>query len=238
MTRIAAELPRPRAIVIVSPHWDTATPTVGTGERLETIHDFFGFPAELYEIHYPATGCPEAAREVIQALDSAGLEVDEAPAQGLDHGAWVPLRQMYPDADVPVVPLSLQSRLGVQSAYQLGQALAPLRAQGFLVIGSGNITHNLADYRIASAQGTASFDYLRAFPNWMTEHLQQHDLAALLDYRRRAPEAARAHPTDEHLQPLYVALGAAGPQATVKHLHTGISDYVLAMDAYSFTTRH
>ncbi|MFY7956271.1 MAG: DODA-type extradiol aromatic ring-opening family dioxygenase, partial [Burkholderiaceae bacterium] len=135
MTRIAAELPRPRAIVIVSPHWDTATPTVGTGERLETIHDFFGFPSELYEIHYPATGCPEAAREVIQALDSAGLAVDEAPAQGLDHGAWVPLRQMYPDADVPVVPLSLQSRLGVQGAYQLGQALAPLRAQGFLVIG-------------------------------------------------------------------------------------------------------
>ena len=238
MTRIAAELPRPRAIVIVSPHWDTATPTVGTGERLETIHDFFGFPTELYEIRYPATGCPEAAREVIQVLDSAGLTVDEAPAQGLDHGAWVPLRQMYPDADVPVVPLSLQSRLGVQGAYQLGQALAPLRAQGFLVIGSGNITHNLADYRIASAQGTASFDYLRAFPNWMTEHLQQHDLAALLDYRRRAPEAARAHPTDEHLQPLYVALGAAGPQATVEHLHTGISDYVLAMDAYSFTTRH
>ena len=238
MTRIAAELPRPRAIVIVSPHWDTATPTVGTGQRLDTIHDFFGFPAELYEIHYPATGCPEAAREVIQALERAGLAVDEAPAQGLDHGAWVPLRQMYPDADVPVVPLSLQSRLGVQGAYQLGQALAPLRAQGFLVIGSGNITHNLADYHIASAQGTASFDYLRAFPNWMTEHLRQHDLAALLDYRRRAPEAARAHPTDEHLQPLYVALGAAGPQATVEHLHTGISDYVLAMDAYSFTTRH
>jgi 4,5-DOPA dioxygenase extradiol len=145
---------------------------------------------------------------------------------------------MYPDADVPVVPLSLQSHLGVQGAYLLGQALAPLRAQGFLVIGSGNITHNLADYRIASAQGTASFDYLREFPNWITEHLQRHDLVTLLDYRRRAPEAVRAHPTDEHLQPLYVALGAAGPQPIVEHLHTGISDYVLAMDAYSFTTRH
>ena len=236
MSRIAASLPRPRAIVIVSPHWDTRTPTVGTGERLETIHDFYGFPAELYEIQYPATGCPEAAREVVAALRMAGLAVEEAPGHGLDHGAWVPLRQMYPDADVPVVPLSLQSHLGVSGAFQLGQALAPLRTQGFLIIGSGNITHNLGDYRIASAQPGVTFDYLRHFPHWMTEHLHQHDLDALLDYRRLAPDAVRAHPTDEHLQPLYVALGAAGERPAVEHLHTGISDFVLAMDAYAFRT--
>jgi len=236
MSRIAASLPRPRAIVIVSPHWDTRTPTVGTGERLETIHDFYGFPAELYEIQYPATGCPEAAREVVAALRTAGLAVEEAPSHGLDHGAWVPLRQMYPDADVPVVPLSLQSHLGVSGAFQLGQALAPLRAQDFLIIGSGNITHNLGDYRIASAQPGVAFDYLRHFPHWMTEHLRQHDLDALLDYRRLAPDAVRAHPTDEHLQPLYVALGAAGERPAVEHLHTGISDFVLAMDAYAFRT--
>lgn len=238
MSQMASRLARPRAVVIVSPHWESQTAQVGTGERLETIHDFFGFPAELYEIQYPATGCPEAAHEVIDVLRAAGLKVDEAPERGLDHGAWVPLRQMYPDADVPIIPISLQSHLGVRGAYQLGQALAPLRDKDFLIIGSGNITHNLGDYRIASAQPNVAFDYLRDFPHWMTEQLEQQKIDALLEYRQRAPGAVRAHPTDEHLQPLYVALGAAGPQAAVKHVHTGISDYVLAMDAYAFGTQH
>ncbi len=235
LAHIAAGLPRPRAVVMVSPHWDTAEPEVGTGERLETVHDFYGFPAELYDISYPATGCPEAAREVATALKAAGLPVHEAPSQGLDHGAWIPLRLMYPDADVPVVPLSLQSRHGVEGAYRLGQALAPLTAQGFLVIASGNVTHNLGDYRLARMNGGGGLDYVRDFPAWLTDKLQQHDIDALLDYRRQAPQAVRAHPSDEHLQPLYVALGAAGRDASVEHLHTGISDYVLAMDAYAFT---
>lgn len=235
LTRIAASLPHPRAVIMVSPHWDTVEPTVGTGERLATIHDFYGFPAELYDIEYPATGCPEAAREVAAALKAAGLAAHEAPAQGLDHGAWIPLRLMYPDADVPVVPLSLQSHRGVAGAYRLGQALAPLTAQGFLVVGSGNVTHNLGDYRLARTTGSAGLDYVRDFPTWLTGRLQDHDIDALLDYRHRAPHAQRAHPSDEHLQPLYVALGAAGGKAQVEHLHTGISDYVLAMDAYAFT---
>ena len=238
MTRIAADLPRPRAIVIVSPHWETAQPAVGTASRLDTIHDFYGFPPELYEIHYPATGCPEAAREVAATLKAAGLPVAEAPEQGLDHGAWIPLRQMYPDADVPVVPLSLQSHLGVAGAYRLGQALAPLTAKGVLVIGSGNVTHNLGDYRVARMNGGQGLDYVRHFPEWLTDRLSHHDIDALLDYRRQAPDAVRAHPTDEHLQPLYVALGTAGKDAQVEHLHTGISDYVLAMDAYAFTPVH
>ena len=238
MSRIASSLPRPRAIVIVSPHRDTRVPCIGSGEQLETIHDFYGFPAELYEMAYPATGCPEAAREVAQALHTAGLPAEQAPDRGLDHGAWIPLRQMYPDADVPVVPLSLQSHWGVRGAYRLGAALAPLRAQDFLIIGSGNITHNLGHYRIASSQPGIFFDYLRQFPQWITERLQQNDLDALLDYRQRAPDAERAHPTDEHLQPLYVALGAAGANPQVAHLHTGISDYVLAMDAYAFQSTH
>jgi 4,5-DOPA dioxygenase extradiol len=238
MTRIAAGLPRPRAVVMISPHWETAQAAVGTAARLDTIHDFYGFPPELYEIHYPASGCPEAAHEVASALTAAGLSVTVAPERGLDHGAWIPLRQMYPDADVPVVPLSLQSQLGVEGAYQLGQALAPLASQGMLIIGSGNITHNLGDYRVARTNGGQGLDYVRDFADWVTDKLQRHDLEALLDYRRQAPEAVRAHPTDEHLQPLYVALGAAGKDARVEHLHTGISDYVLAMDAYAFTPVH
>lgn len=235
LARIAAGLPRPRAVVIVSPHWETAAPEVGSGDRLETVHDFFGFAPELYEIRYPATGCPEAATEIARALAAAGLPASAAPQQGLDHGAWIPLRLMYPEADVPVVPLSLQSHLGVSGAYRLGQALASLAGSGFLVIGSGNVTHNLGDYRGARMNGGQGLDYVRRFPEWLAERLQNHDIAALLDYRRQAPDAVRAHPSDEHLQPLYVALGAAGEGATVERLHHGISDYVLAMDAYAFT---
>ena len=238
IARLGDRLPQPRAVVIISPHWDTSSPVVGSAERPSTIHDFYGFPEELYKINYPATGCPEGAREVAEILAAAGLAVNLAPAQGLDHGAWVPLRLMYPNADIPVIPVSLQSRLGVSGAYRLGQALAPLVARGFLVIGSGNVTHNLGDYRLAREDGGQGMGYVRSFPAWLTDKLQAQDLDALLDYRRQAPDAVRAHPSDEHLQPLYVALGAAGKDAGVEHLHSGISDYVLAMDAYAFTPRH
>ena len=238
LTEAAGRLPRPRAIVIVSPHWDTEVPTVGHAERPATIHDFYGFPQELYELSYPATGCPEGAREVAAAIAAAGLPVREASSQGLDHGAWVPLRMMYPDADVPVIPVSLQSQGGVDQAYRLGQALAPLVDKGFLVIGSGNITHNLRDYMIARQNGGQAPGYVRDFPEWMAERLQSGDLDALMHYREQAPGARNAHPTDEHLLPLYVALGAAGNNAAVHRFHAGISDYVLAMDSYTFTPKH
>lgn len=230
----AKNLPLPRAIIIVSPHWDTAVPTVGCAERLETIHDFGGFPAELYTLQYPATGCPEAAQEVAAAIAAAGLPVELEPTRGLDHGAWVPLRMMFPDADVPVIPLSLQSRGGPQQAYRLGQALAPLAAQGFLIIASGNITHNLQDYFVASRNGGQTPAYVREFSDWMADHLASSDIAEMLNYRQQAPNASRAHPTDEHLLPLYLALGAAGSDATSQRIHAGIDDYVIAMDAYKF----
>ncbi len=238
LAEMAARLPRPRAIVIVSPHWDTVEPTVGHAERLDTIHDFYGFPSELYEIRYPATGCPEGARDVAGAIAAAGLPVHDVASDGLDHGAWVPLRLMYPEADVPVIPLSLQSRAGATQAYRLGQALAPLVDKGFLVIGSGNITHNLRDYMIARQNGGQTPDYVRDFPAWMSSRLQAGDIDALLGYREQAPGAVSAHPSDEHLLPLYVALGAAGEGAAVQRFHAGISDYVLAMDAYTFTPIH
>ncbi len=230
----ARKLPLPRAIIIVSPHWDTSVPTVGCAERLETIHDFGGFPAELYSLQYPATGCPEAAKHVAETIAAAGLPVALDDSRGLDHGAWVPLRMMFPDADVPVIPVSLQSHGGPQHAYRLGQALAPLASQGFLIIASGNITHNLQDYFLASRNGGQTPDYVREFSEWMAEQLTKEDVADLLNYRQRAPSASRAHPTDEHLQPLYVALGAAGSSATSERLHAGIDDYVIAMDAYKF----
>ena len=230
----ARALARPRAIVIVSAHWDTATPTVGFAERPDTIHDFWGFPEELYTLRYPATGCREAAQEVVAAIAVAGLPLQRDEQRGLDHGAWIPLRLMFPDADVPVIPLSLQSQGGPEAAWRLGQALAPLAARGFLVIGSGNVTHNLRDFQIAWRQGGQTPAYVRAFADWMADRLAARELPALLDYRQQAPGAVQAHPTDEHLLPLYVALGAAGDSARIERFHAGIADYVLAMDAYAF----
>lgn len=233
----ARQLPLPRAIVVVSAHWDTAEPTVGFAERLETIHDFWGFPDELYDLRYPATGCREASEEVVAAIEAAGMTAREDGGRGLDHGAWIPLRLMFPDAEVPVIPLSIQSRGGPGQAYRLGRALAPLAAAGFLVVASGNITHNLGDFQAAWRDGGQTPAYVREFSDWLADRLAAGDLPALLDYRRQAPGAVRAHPSDEHLLPLYVALGVGGENAGVRRLHAGIDDYVIAMDAYAFQGR-
>jgi len=237
LVRRAATLPLPRAIVVVSPHWDTNVATVGTAERPDTIHDFWGFPQELYSLHYPASGCPEAAAEVVGALTAAGLPVATDRSRGLDHGAWIPLRLMFPDAQIPVIPLSLQSRGGPQQAWQLGRALAPLVERGFLILASGNITHNLRDFQRAYAAGGQTPPYVREFADWLDTQLAAGEHDALLDYRQRAPGAVQAHPTEEHLLSLFVALGAAGDDAQYERFHAGIDDYVLAMDAYQFLPR-
>lgn len=237
LVRLAKSLALPRAIVIVSAHWDTDEPTVGTADRLDTVHDFYGFPDELYTLRYPATGCRSAAEKVMDAIRAAGLPVREDSRRGLDHGAWVPLRLMFPDADLPVIPLSIQSAGGTEQAYRLGQALAPLTGQGFLIITSGNLTHNLRDYQLAARSGGQTPEYVREFADWIADRLAANDLPALLDYRNLAPGAVRAHPSDEHLLPLYVAFGAGGPQPTTRRLHAGIDDYVIAMDAFSFLPR-
>ena len=234
LVAVATSLPRPRAIVIVSAHWETAQPSVGFAERPETIHDFSGFPEALYDMHYPAMGSREASSEVLDALLDAGFMAQPDARRGLDHGAWLPLRLMFPDADVPVLPLSIQSHQGPEHHYRLGQALAPLTSQGILILASGNLTHNLSDYHRASMNGGQSPAYVRSFADWMWSRLQAHDLTALLDYRQQAPEAVRAHPRDEHLMPLYVALGAAGEKAIPQRLYAGIDDYVIAMDAFAF----
>ncbi len=258
---LAGRLPRPRAIVIISAHWDTGIPTVGTASRLETIHDFSGFPEALHSIRYPATGCPEAAEEVAQAIAAAGMPAARDGVRGLDHGAWVPLRLMFPNADVPVIPLSLQSRGGTAQAHRLGRALAPLAGRGFLIIGSGSITHNLRDFQAAklwgaapslAALGTAAARrpaptgwragglvsrgdtpaYVREFADWVADRVAAGDLPALLDYRNRAPGAERAHPTEEHLLPFFVGLGAGNGRG--ERFHAGIDEAVIAMDAYVF----
>ncbi len=233
MSALVPQLGTPRAIVVVSPHWETAVPTVGFATRPGTIHDFGGFDPRLYDMQYPATGCPEAAAQVVAALQAAGLPAVQDAQRGLDHGAWIPLRQMFPDADIPVVPLSVQSHLGPEHAYRVGQALAPLAAQNILIMGSGNITHNLRDFMLVSMQGGATPDYVQTFADWVHARLEQRDVPGLLAYRQQAA-GQRAHPTDEHLLPLFTALGAAGDGAQPEAFFRGISDHVIAMDGYTF----
>ncbi len=235
MSDLVARMPTPRAIVVISPHWETAMPTVGTATRLETLHDFGGFDPRLFEIEYPATGSPEVAQQVVAALQAAGLPVATDATRGLDHGAWVPLRQMFPDADVPVVPLSVQHHGGPQHAWRVGQALAPLAQQGILIIASGNVTHNLRDWQIVSMTGQPTPDYVQQFADWVHAQLVAGHTDALLDYRQTQTAGVRAHPRDEHLLPLFTALGAAGTDAQAEAYYRGIYDHVIAMDGYAFT---
>ncbi len=234
MSNVVARLRTPRAIVVLSPHWETAVPTVGTATRLETLHDFGGFDPRLFEIDYPATGSPEAAQQVVAALQAAGLPVATDATRGLDHGAWVPLRQMFPDADVPVVPLSVQHHGGPQHAWRVGQALAPLAQQGLLIVASGNVTHNLRDWQIVSMTGQPTPDYVQQFADWVYAQMVGGHTDALLNYRKTQPAGVRAHPRDEHLLPLFTALGAAGEDALPEAFYRGIYDHVIAMDGYAF----
>lgn len=234
LANTATRLPRrPRAIVVVSPHWDTAMPAVGTARWPETIHDYWGFPEHLYELRYRAPGAPALANSIADRLSSAGFAV-QTNDRGLDHGAWIPLKLMFPEADVPVVPLSIQSRLGPEHHYRLGQALAPVLGDDVLMLGSGNLTHNLRDVQAAKVSGGGTPPYVHQFADWTWQRIEAGDTDGLLDYRRRAPHAERAHPADDHLLPLFVALGAAGADARPERLHSGVDYHALAMDAYAF----
>lgn len=228
-----ARLQRPRAVLGVSAHFETDRPTVSRAGAPGMIYDFRGFPPALSEIVYAAPGAPEIAEEVAAALTEAGLEA-ELNERGFDHGTWVPLALMYPGADVPVVTLSIQPEAGPEHHYRLGQALAALPARGILVLGSGSLTHNLWEMDRGEVDAEVR-EWATAFAEWIDARLAEGDVAALLDYRSRAPHAERNHPTDEHLLPLFVALGAAGEGASVRRVHTSHEYGALMMDAYAFS---
>jgi 4,5-DOPA dioxygenase extradiol len=232
LAELARTLPRPRAIVIASAHWLARAPLVGGAATPETIHDFGGFPQALFDIRYPAPGDTALSARVAGLLQAAGLPPQLDPQRGLDHGVWVPLRLLYPDADIPVVPVSIQPGLGPAHQFQIGRALAPLRDEGVLVIGSGSITHNLHDWR--SFDEARQAPYVQPFIDWVEQRLAAEDVDALLDYRKQAPFAERAHPTDEHLLPLYVAMGASGTPMRAQRIDAGIDMGFLAMDIYRF----
>ncbi|TAL84252.1 MAG: dioxygenase [Rhodanobacter sp.] len=230
---LAAGLPKPRAVVIASAHWLSAQPRVGSTATPETLHDFGGFPAALYQMRYPAPGAPALAGDVSRLLEQAGLAPTLQPERGLDHGAWVPLKLLFPDADIPVVPVSIQPQAGPAHQLAVGRALGPLRDEGVLLIGSGSITHNLHDLAAGYSDENQA-PYVQPFIDWIEQRLLAADIDALLDYRRQAPFAARAHPTDEHLLPLFVALGAGGAQPRARRIDAGIDLGLLAMDIYRF----
>lgn len=231
LARLASQLPRPRAIVVVSAHWESRELRVGSAAQPDTWHDFRGFPAELYRVQYPAPGEPQLASAIVQLLNAAGLPAQLDAERPLDHGAWVPLALLYPQADIPVVQVSLPSQQGPALQSQVGQALAGLRAEGVLLIGSGSITHNLGE--LDWQAGPDSIEpWAQAFRDWIVDKLAGQDRAALQDYRRQAPHAARNHPSDEHLLPLFFA-AAAGGQFKVEH--SGFTYGALGMDIYSFS---
>ena len=226
---------RPRAIVAISAHSVAREPVLLAADAHHTVHDFGGFPDALYELHYDAPGASALAPRVEQLLRDAGLPIHRLGEGGLDHGIWIPLRFSYPDADVPVLPLAYPAHWPPARLFALGRALAPLRDDGVLVLGSGSMTHNL---RMVFGGGRPAVDAAEvpesaAFRAWFAARGTAADWPALFDYRAQAPHAALMHPTDEHLLPWYVAAGA-GHDAPALRVHDSLTYGCLAMDAYAF----
>lgn len=240
---LGERLGKPRAVLVASAHWESEWPMVSLAAKLETLHDFGGFPEALYKLRYPSPGEPEVAREALELVRAGGIAASGNGCRGLDHGAWVPLLYMYPDADVPVVEISVQPRLGAAHHERVGAVLAPLREAGVLILGSGHLTHNLREWAVharrvgLAPQETAPAAYVEAFRSWVDAALRDPEGGRLARWLEDAPEARRAHPTPEHFLPLPFAYGAAGPGPEVERFDLGVDAGVLALDAYLFHPR-
>ncbi len=221
--------PRPKAIVAISAHWESRAPArVSSSPRPGVIHDFGGFPDALYELDYPAPGDPALAGRIVELLNGAFIAAESDPARGLDHGVWVPLRFLHPAADIPVVEISLPIPRPATELLALGAALAPLRDEGVLLMGSGGIVHNLRRLDWEHKDG-ATPGWAREFDGWIAAQLAGGDHDALADYRTRAPHPELAVPTTEHFDPLLVIAGAAGGHARPGTLFTGFHHGSLSM---------
>jgi 4,5-DOPA dioxygenase extradiol len=223
--------PRPDAVVVVSAHWQTPGLRVQAAASPSTVHDFAGFPEALYRLHYPAPGAPTLAAEVRDLLIAAGLPAELDATRGFDHGAWVPLLHLLPEAEVPVLQVSLPQSAGPALAHRLGQALRPLRSRGVWVLASGSLTHNL--YELQS-MASAPAAYAQEFVEGVERALAHSDIDSLIHYRQRIEGGARAHPSEEHYLPLLVAVGAAAEGERARPVAEGIEFGVLSMAAYAF----
>jgi 4,5-DOPA dioxygenase extradiol len=233
---LGSRLPAPTAIVTFSAHYDRPTTEVTAGARPATIHDFGGFPEELYRLEYPAPGDPKLARDIVARLEAAGLPARLAPDRGLDHGAWIPLSLLYPQADVPVLEVSIDSTRAPEHHFALGRALRPLRDAGVLLLGSGGATHNLALYALSRGRidDSAPLKWVAAFNEWMARALAARRTEDLFGYAERAPFAAENHPTPEHYLPLFIALGASYEDECGVRIHSSYDRGLLSLDAYAF----
>jgi 4,5-DOPA dioxygenase extradiol len=230
---LARFLPTPRAILVISAHWNSEIPIVSGATNPPTIHDFLGFPQALYELNYPAPGSPELAERVVTLLDRSGVVCLTDRSRGFDHGTWTPLILTYPAAKIPVVQLSIQDRRDPVYHWQLGQALASLRQEGVLIIDSGSATHNLSAF--SRDRDAPPLPWVEQFDDWLAHTIERGDWESLLDYRQLAPSAQENHPTTEHLLPLFVALGAGGTNPTGKPLHRSYTYGAFSMAAHSFS---
>jgi len=207
---------RPQAVLVISAHWQTESITLGSAAQPETIHDFYGFDEALYRLQYPAPGSPGLAAMLAQGLRQAGWDVVMDDQQGLDHGAWIPLRELLPDAATPVIPLALPRTLDARQLFQLGRDLARYRQQGIAIIASGASSHNLRAI-LAGQPMTQPPAWLTGFQHWLQQQISANQIAPLVNYQQTAPDLQQNHPTDEHLRPLLIALGAAAGDAVVHH---------------------
>lgn len=226
LARIGQNLPKPRAIIIMSAHWQSTKLEVSSNPKPKTWHDFSGFDSEMYDLQYPALGHTALAESLAQQLGARGIICSMNPMRASDHGVWAPLRHLYPDADVPIVQISLPQHYDSVACYQLGAQLAQLRHEQILIIGSGNITHNLATMRwdADSVDQTA-----KDFKVWLLQQLKS-DIPTALDWQQY-PNYQDVHPSDEHLLPLFFALGA-GQRVSV--VHQSMAHHSLGMDIYRF----
>jgi 4,5-DOPA dioxygenase extradiol len=231
---LGRQYPVPEAVLCISAHWNTPRPAVNDVMSPATIHDFSGFPPELYGITYPAPGDAKLARRAAGLIAAAGLPCDTDTGRGLDHGAWVPLMLMYPDAGIPVVQLSIQGQLDPARHLALGDAIAPLRQEGVLVLGSGGAVHPLGDPSVALGKGVPTEAWAVAFNDWLNQVVTTGDRGSLIRYRELAPSAAHAQPYPDYFMPLLAALGAAGPGARGMILHQSWYWGNLGMGAYEF----
>jgi 4,5-DOPA dioxygenase extradiol len=229
---LAARLAKPAAILAVSAHWTTRLPILSGSTQPETIHDFGGFPEALYQLRYPAPGAPALAQRIKQQLADAGIAAGIDASRGLDHGAWVPLRTLFPAADIPVLQLSVQPGRCARHHYALGAALASRPGENMLIVTSGHLTHNQKVYMARSAARPAPENV--AFRDWIHAHLLNGEIEPMLDWQQNAPHAVFTHPTLEHFLPLFVALGASGEKRGVEWLGGGWVEDSLAADNYLF----
>ena len=231
LNQLGAGLSDLAAVAVVSAHWQTAGVQVMHTAVPETLHDFGGFPPALYRLKYPALGAPRLASDTVALLKSAGIEASLDDRRGYDHGAWVPLLYLLPKAQVPIYQVSMPFDLDAPGALQFGRALKSLRQRGVLVMGSGSLTHNLGEIGLSDPKAT---QYATEFTAWIRTHIERRDLKALEAYRRLAPHAVRAHPTEEHFLPLLVALGASSDADALMVLDGGMTYGVLSMESYVF----